>query len=157
MDTQKLYTKRDKTLTSKGAAPVVLSSVSKRVIAIVAIVIIVVAVSYTALTFPRDVVSFPVAFSVGFDQTQEGFDIPLLNDKAQVTVTVTSGSALWRATIVNQNGDELWTHATGQGDQTTYHSAWISLPSGHYNFTFATIGVGSLNAQISVTSKGGFW
>ena len=133
-----------------------LSSRSKKIVAVVVIAVVVVAVSYTALTFPRDVVSFPVAFSIGLDRVQQVFDVPILNDKAQVTVAISSGSSLWSATIIDQNGNELWSHATAQGDQTTYHSAWIPLPSGRYNFTFATL-AGSLNAQISVTSKGGFW
>lgn len=124
--------------------------------AVVVIAIIAVAVSYTAITFPRSMVSFPVAFSVGLDRIQKEFDIPFLHDKAQVKVTIESGAALWKATIINQEGEELWEHSAAQGNQTTYYSGWESLPSGRYNFTFATIG-GSLNAQISVTSKGGFW
>ena len=44
-----------------------------------------------------------------------------------------------------------------KGGKTTYISEWIQIHSGHYNFTFATAGLGTLSAEIRVTSKGGFW
>jgi len=127
-----------------------------KIAAAVIIAVMMVAVAFSALTFPRVMLNFPVAFSVGFDSKQQEFEVPILHDKVQVSVTIASGTSLWRATIVDVNGEELWSHATAQGDQTTYHSEWVSLPNGRYNFTFSTIG-GALNAEISATSKGGFW
>ncbi len=80
----------------------------------------------------------------------------LLDDEVQVQVTVHSGAALWRAQI--RSGDQvIWTHSAAQGEQQSYNSGWISLPSGSYNFTFGTIGVSSLDATATVTSKGGVW
>jgi hypothetical protein len=73
-----------------------------------------------------------------------------------VEVTVNSGTLLWTAQILSQS-ETLWTHATHQVGKTTYKSDWIKLSSGHYNFTFVTVGLGSLEADIKVTSKGGFW
>jgi len=101
----KSFIEIDKALMSQVAAALALSSRSTKIVAVVLIVVVVVAVSYTALTFPRDVVSFPVAFSIGLDRVQKVFDVPILNDKAQVTVAILSGSSLWSATIIDQNGD----------------------------------------------------
>ena len=134
-----------------------ISSRTIKIAAIIIIAVILVAVVYVALTFPRTIVDFPVAFSTGLDLTQQEFEVPALHDKAQVKVTITSGESLWRAAIINQNGEELWSNATiAQENQTTYYSAWIPLPSQRLNVTFSIIN-GSLNAEISITSKGGFW
>ena len=111
---------------------------------------------YAALTYPRIVVSFPVSFTVGADVENREFDMPLLHGWVQVEVAVISGTALWSAKIVCQDG-VVWSHAAHQAGQTVYRSGWIELPSGHYNFTLATAGLGSLEAEIKVTSKGGFW
>jgi hypothetical protein len=128
-----------------------------KVIAAVLIVVIVATVLYSALTSLRAVVDFQVSFTVGADQEQKEFDIPLLHDKAQVEVAVISGAALWRATITDTNGNEIWSHSKAHGDSTTYESGWLALTSGHYNFTFGTLGIGNLDASVKVTSKGGFW
>lgn len=128
-----------------------------KVVAAVIIVIIAVTSVYATLTFSRDIVGFAVSFTIGADGEQTEFEVPLLHDKVQVEVTINSGSALWKATIANLDGDEIWSHRAAQGDLTTYRSNWISLPSGHYNFTFGTIGLGGLQANIRVFSKGGFW
>ncbi len=108
---------------------------------------------YAALIFPRAVVDF----SAGADQELKQFEVPALHDKAQVQVAVNSGSALWRATIMDSSGNEVWRHDKLQGEQTTYTSEWLSLPSGQYNFTFGTLGIGGLQANVKITSKGGFW
>ena len=112
--------------------------------------------TYIILTYPRNVVGFPVSFAVGVETEQREFDVSILHSRVQVEVVVDSGTSLWSAKIQNQNG-VLWDHVAHQGGQTTYRSGWIELPRGHYNFTFATIGLGSLEAEITVTSKGGFW
>ncbi len=131
---------------------------SRAIIAIIAIVIIVVAAFaiYTGVTYPRSTANTQVSFTVGADKKTIAFDQPFLDDKAQIQVTVQTGAALWRAQILN--GDQIiWEHAAVQGEQQSYISGWISLPSGNYNFTFGTIGVGLLDATASVISKGGFW
>jgi hypothetical protein len=137
--------------------PVAINSRALKIVALVVIAVVVVAVVYGALTFPRTIVNFPVAFSAGADRVQQQFEIPLLQDKAQVEVSITSGSSLWRATITDANGVELWNHSTAQGEETTYYSAWITLPIGSYNFTFTIPRPESLNAEVRITSKGGFW
>jgi hypothetical protein len=125
-------------------------------LAIIVILVIAVFGVYAWLTFPKTALSFPVAFTAGVDFTNQEFEVPFLNDKVQVEVAVESGASLWHAEILNQ-GEAVWNHTATQGEQTSYQSGWIQLPSGSYNFTFGTIGIGSLNAQVTVTSKGGFW
>lgn len=85
------------------------------------------------------------------------FDVPVLNDAVQVKVVMNSDASLWTASITNSNGTTVWSHQAAQGEQNTYTSLWQPSASGSYNFTFATIGAGSLEAQITVTTKGGFW
>lgn len=128
-------------------------AMSKALKAIVLIVIIVVAVFgvYAAVTFPRTAVSFPASFTAGFTTKREEFDVPWLHGLAQVEVKVQSGTAVWYAKITS--GDEtIWSHH-GSGD---YVNHWIEISPGHYNLTF-WIGGGSLEAEIRVTTKGGFW
>lgn len=126
---------------------------------IVATIIVVVAIAsfYGALTFPKTAIDFNVVFTVGADRRLGEFEVPLLHDKVQVEVAIESGSALWTARITDSDGTEIWSHSTAQGGQTTYRSGWLSLPSGQYNFTFGTIGLGELEANMRVDSKGGFW
>ena len=119
--------------------------------------IILIAALYSALTFPRDIVETEVSFSIGLDQEREAFSLPLFHDKFQLEVIVNSGSALWSATVTDAEGTKIWEYAKAQGDQTSYTSNWIALPSGNYNFTFGALGIGELQANIRVTSKGGFW
>ena len=128
-----------------------------KIAAVILIVVVVIAGGYIALTLPKTTVDFDVAFTVGADSKLQEFEVPLLHDKVQVEVAINSGSALWNAKIVDLTGKEIWSHSTAQGDQTTYRSEWLSLPSGQYNFTFGTLGLGELQANIKVSSKGGFW
>jgi hypothetical protein len=131
---------------------------SKPVIALATIVIIIVAAFaiYAGATYPRTTVSTQVSFTIGAESKTIAFDQPFLDDKAQVQVTIQNGAALWRAQI--RSGDQIiWEHAAAQGEQQSYNSGWIQLSSGNYNFTFGTIGVGSLDATATVMSKGGFW
>jgi len=128
-----------------------------KTLAIGVVAVLLIAAFYAALTFPRTVVDFQVSFTVGFDREQREFEVPWLHDKAQVEVAVNNGSSLWRASITNANGDEIWSHSAIQGEQTTYTSEWIALPNAAYNMTFSTIGAGSLEANLKVASKGGIW
>jgi uncharacterized membrane protein len=131
---------------------------SKAIIAVTVIVIILVAAFaiYAGETYPRTTVNTQVSFTIGADTKTTMFNQPFLDDKDQVQVTVRSGAALWRAQI--KNGDQvIWEHAAAQGEQQSYSSGWIQLSSGNYTFTFGTIGIGSLDAAATVTSKGGFW
>ncbi len=131
---------------------------SKSIIGIALVVIVIVAVIgiYTGITYPRTVVSIPVSFTIGADSTTTAFDQPVLCDKVHVQVAVQNGAALWRAQILS--GDQvIWEHAAALGEQQSYNSGWLQLPSGSYNFTFGIIGAGSLDATVTVTTKGGFW
>ena len=128
------------------------------IIAVTAIAVIIIAVFaiYAGLTYPRTVVSIPVSFTVGADSTTTAFDQPFLDDKVQVQVMVENGAALWRARILN--GTEIiWEHSAAQGEQQSYDSGWLQLPSGSYTFTFGTCGIRSLDATVEVKAKGGFW
>lgn len=129
----------------------------KTVLALAAVLIIVAAFAiYAGVTYPRAIVNTQVSFVIGADSKTTQFDQPFLNDKVQVQVSILNGAALWRTQI--KNGDQIiWEHSAAQGEQQSYSSGWIQLPSGNYNFTFGTIGIGSLEAMASVTSKGGFW
>jgi len=132
--------------------------VSRKVKAVLAIVLLAVAVFavFAAWTYPETVVRFSVSFTVGTSVRTEGFQAPFLHGLAQVRVTVETGSALWSARI--WSGDQtIWSHTAAQGGQTTYTSDWIPLASGHYNATLRMIGIGSLEAEMTVTTKGGFW
>lgn len=131
------------------------SKTLKIVLAVVVIVIVVFA-AFAALTYPRTVVGFSVSFTVGFDRQEREFDVSILHSVTQVEVKVLSGTALWSAEI-ESNGETVWEHSTAQGGQTTYTSDWIPLATGRYNITFGTIGLGSLEAEVKVTTKGGFW
>lgn len=129
----------------------------KPIMALVAIIIIIAAVAiYAGVTYPRTIISIPVSFAIGVDSKTVAFDQPSLNDKVQVQVAVQNGAALWRAQILS--GDQvIWEHSAAQGEQQSYSSGWIQLPSGSYKFTFGTIGIGSLDATATVMSKGGLW
>jgi len=130
----------------------------KTVMAIVTIVVLVVAAFavYAGITYPRTLISIPVSFSLGAESKTTALDQSFLSNKVQVQVTIENGAALWRAQILN-GSEVLWEHSAAQGEQQSYDSGWMQLPSGNYNFTFGTIGIGSLEAQVTVTSKGGFW
>jgi len=131
-------------------------STTFKVAVLVAILIVTIVGVYAALTYPRTLIDFPVSFTLGADVERKEFDVSILHSQVQVEVIVNSGTSLWTAQILSQD-ETLWTHAAYQGGQTTYKSDWIKLSSGHYNFTFATAGLGSLEAEIKLTSKGGFW
>jgi uncharacterized membrane protein len=127
------------------------------VASIVVIVIILVAFfAYVGWTYTRTVATISFSFAAGVDSRTQAFEQPFLDDKAEVQVSVQSGAALWRARILS--GDQVvWEHTAVQGEQQSYSSGWIQLPSKGYNFTFGTIGGGSLEASANVNSKGGFW
>ncbi len=134
------------------------ASTAVKIIAAVVILVVVVAGTFAGLTFPRAVVDFSVSFTDGVDSQQQEFEVPFLHDKVQVEVIVTNGSSLWRAFIKNDGAAQLWDHSATQGEQQMYHSDWIPLQSGRYNFTFANLNPNStLDASINVVSKGGFW
>ena len=133
---------------------------NKKIIVIGVAVLIIVLVTvalYSALTFPTTSVNLQVSFSIGADREVEEFAVTFFQDKVQVEVSVTTGAAMWSASITDANGKEVWSHNKAQGDSTTYESEWIAIQSGSYNFTFGTIGFGNLEASAKVTSKGGFW
>ncbi len=127
-----------------------------KIVLAVAVIVIVVFAAFAAVTYPTTAVGFSVSFTVGFDRQVKEFEVPFLHSVAQVEVSVVSGTALWRAQI-ETNGTTLWEHATAQGGMTTYTSEWIQLAPGRYNMTFGTVGLGSLDAEVTVTTKGGFW
>jgi hypothetical protein len=112
--------------------------------------------TYSVLTYPKDTITIPISFTIGVDATTRQFDQPMLCDKVQVQVSVASGNSFWKAQILN-GSQIIWEHGAGQGEQTSYKSEWIGLPSGSYEFSFRTLGIGSLNAQVTLKSKGGFW
>ena len=130
----------------------------RAIIAIIGVAVLVVAAFaiYAGITYPRILISIPVSFSLGADSKTTELDQPFLSDKVQVQVAIENGAALWRAQILSDT-EVLWEHSAAQSEQQSYDSDWIQLPSGNYNFTFGTIGIGSLEAQVTVTSKGGFW
>ena len=132
-------------------------AVEKSVMALVAIIIIVASVAiYAGVTYPRTTANIPMSFTIGADSKAAAFDQPFLDEKVQIQVVVQNGAALWRAQILS--GDQvIWEHSAAQGEQQNYNSGWIQLPSGNYNFTFGILGIGSLEATASITSKGGFW
>jgi len=132
-----------------------MKTVLKIAIAVVAVLLAIVSI-LGAITFPREVLSFPISFTIGADVKRELMEVPFMNNQVMVKVMIDSGSALWNARILN--GEEtVWSHSASQGGQTTYNSGWLQISSGLYNFSFATAGAGSLSAEITVTSKGGFW
>ncbi len=130
---------------------------TKKIIAVIIIAVVAIAGFYGAFTFPKTAIDFNVIFTVGADRKLGEFDVPLLHDKVQVIVNIENGSALWNARITNSNGTEIWSHGAAQGGQITYQSGWLSVPTGRNNFTFGTIGLGEMEANIRVDSKGGFW
>ncbi len=128
-----------------------------KIVAVVIVAVIIVAAVYVTFTFPKTDVEFSVSFTIGLDREQREFNVPWLHDKAQVEVTVTNGSSLWRASITNATDYEIWYHlVTFQGEQTTYTSEWITIPPGSYNLTYV-IAATPLDATIRVISKGGIW
>ena len=113
-------------------------------------------VVYMVITYPRVIVSFSVSFTIGADVKRVEFKVPFLHSWIKVEVFVSSGTALWTAKILS-NDTALWSHTASQSGQTTYSSEWIKISSGYYNFTITTVGIGSLEAEVRITSKGGFW
>lgn len=132
------------------------TSTAVKVLAALLIVIVAAGAIYAALTYPRVILTIPVSLTVGVDIVNKEFDQSAFSNRVQVQVKVSSGSGLWLARILNGT-QVLWEHAASQGEQTNYSSGWIELPSGNYNLTFGTVGFGSLDAQITVSSIGGFW
>jgi hypothetical protein len=133
-------------------------AISKTVMAVAAIIIVLAATFtiYAVATYPRTIVNIPVSFTIGADVETGGFDQSILNDQVQLQVAVQNGAALWQAQILSGN-QVVWEHRAALGEQQSYNSGWIQLSSGSYNFTFGTIGISSLDATFSVSSKGGFW
>jgi hypothetical protein len=131
---------------------------SKTLTAVAAIIIVLAAAFtiYSGATYPRTIVNIPVSFTIGADVATGEFDQSVLNDQIQLQVAVQNGAALWHAQILSGN-QVVWEHRAALGEQQSYSSGWIQLSSGSYNFTFGTIGIGSLDATFSVSSKGGFW
>ncbi len=131
------------------------TSASVKAAAAIVIIAIIIVGAYAAWTYPRTVLSLPVSFSIGATAESQPFEVPFLDGQVRVQVSVNSGVDLWTARIANDN-ETQWTHTASQGGETTYDSGWMTLQSGPYNFTFAITG-GSLSAQVTVSSKGGFW
>jgi hypothetical protein len=131
---------------------------SKTLTAVAAIIIVLAAAFtiYSGATYHRTIVNIPVSFTIGADVATGEFDQSVLNDQIQLQVAVQNGAALWHAQILSGN-QVVWEHRAALGEQQSYSSGWIQLSSGSYNFTFGTIGIGSLDATFSVSSKGGFW
>ena len=131
-------------------------SMSVRALLLVTVIVGAFFIAYMAITYPRVIVSFPVSFTIGADVKRVEFEVPFLHSWIKVEVFVNSGTALWTAKILS-NDTTLWSHTASQSGQTIYSSKWIKISSGHYNFTITTAGIGSLEAEVRITSKGGFW
>ena len=120
------------------------------------IAIVLIAAGFAAWTYPRSILTIPVSFTIGADVVNESFTVPLADNAVQLEVAVTSGGALWSAEI-DLGNQTVFLYRTAQGGQTTYTSEWIILGAGDYHIRFAALGAGSLNAQVTVWAKGGFW
>lgn len=129
---------------------------SRTVAAAGIIIIVIVFAVYAALTYPRPILTVPVSFTAGIDQKNAIFEQSRLDTTVQVQVSVQNGAALWRAQILN-GSSVIWSHTASLGEQQSYSSGWIPLQSGQYNFAFEVIGGGSLDATVTLSSKGGFW
>ena len=130
--------------------------VSKRTLIAIVVVIIASTSAYAVWTYPRNVVAFPVVFTAGANILTQLFSVPMLDNQVQVVIAVQSGAAIWTASILS-NDNNLWSHTAAQGGQTTYNSGWMLLQSGNYNVSFRTLGFGGVNAQVTITAKGGPW
>lgn len=132
--------------------------ISRNLIAGVLIIVIIGASVglYAAATYPRTVLGFPVSFTAVVDFIHREFEVPFLDSWAQVEIDVASGTTLWLARI--QGGDATyWNYTEVHIGQTMYKSDWIQLDSGPYNISMVAVGFGTLEANVKVTSKGGFW
>ncbi len=125
-------------------------------VAVAVIIIVIIAAGFAAWTYPRGVVTIPVSFTIGADVVTQTFTVPIADNAVQLEVEITSGSALWSAEI-DQGNTSVFLYRTAQGGQTTYTSEWIIVGAGDYGIRFAALGAGSLNAQVTVRAKGGFW
>ncbi len=114
-------------------------------------------IAFAWWTYPRTILSLPVSFTVGASTQEKVFEVPALDDSVQVQVKINNGASLWQASILGDNSTTIWSHQKAQSEQTVYSSEYFSLASGNYTLVFATIGAGSLDAQIEVEAKGGFW
>ncbi len=142
-----------------GSAPLSGVTLRRRGVSsiIVAVIVLVLLIAgFSAWTYPRSVVTIPVSFTIGADVATQTFTVPVVDNAVQLEVTITSGSALWSAEI-DQGNTSVFLYRTAQGGQTTYTSEWIIVGAGDYNIRFAALGAGSLNAQVTVWAKGGFW
>lgn len=128
----------------------------KSLIALAILVVAVPGYMVIPLAYSQTAMRFPVSFSIGADLKEMAFDVPILLGWVRVEVVVDSGTSVLTANIM-EHDNVVWTYSTRQGDQTTYTSGWITVLSGHYNFTYATVGLGSLEGKITVTTIGGVW
>jgi hypothetical protein len=126
-------------------------------IVIIIIIIALVSIAFILWTYPRSTLSFPVTFTIGAANQEKIFDVPAFDNSVQVQVKINNGASLWQASILSSNGTAIWSHQKAQGEQTIYSSDYFALDSGSYTFTFAALGAGSLDAQIDIQAKGGFW
>lgn len=126
-------------------------------IIITGIIIIVASIAFSFWTYPKNILSFPVAFTIGATTEDKEFNVPILDNSIQIQVKVNNGASLWQATILSSNGTTIWSHQKAQSEQTLYSSDYFPINSGDYTLTFKTIGAGSLDAQIDIQAKGGFW
>jgi hypothetical protein len=111
---------------------------------------------YTLFTYPNTAIRFPVSFTLGADAKQEALEISVLQSQVRIDVVVATGSTWWTAKIL-QDDTELWSHSMTQNDQTVFQSDWIMLSAGLYNFTYTAASLATLDLEVTVTVKGGFW
>jgi hypothetical protein len=77
-----------------------LKTILKINVALVAVLLAIVSI-LGALTFPREVLTFSISFTIGADVKRELVEVPFMNDRVMVEVMINSGSALWNARILN--------------------------------------------------------
>ena len=119
--------------------------------AIIAIVIISAGI-YLGLAYPFPVQSQAVNLSGIISQTDITGVVGWPNSQIQVTITLTSVTAIWGYEIRDASDNPIHTHGSIDTTTTTVTSPWLDF-SGSYTIT-VTCALGELEGTVTVYARG---
>lgn len=135
------------------------------VVIVVIVIVVVFAVSYLAITAPRQVMESLDSKSRSLDEEKFSgfFQIPAYCDKIQVRIELSTYSGVYpnitNVMITAPNGSQVPLDLTIQSKVPyTYVSDWVTLPSGSYTIDLTVSDIktsGVVSTQ--VIAKGGMW
>ena len=125
-------------------------SSTKKIIIVVALIAIIGVGLYLGLAYPFPVLSQPINISGLSAQT---FTVAILfpNTQMQVTIELTSASALWSYVIKDSSGNTVYSQSGLSTSPGSYGSPWLTA-SGVYNITVTCFG--TMTGHLIVTARG---